>query len=312
MENREAGIYPRSSVKSAVKMLVVFLGCWLRLNADTLVVATYNVENYGPADRVTEAGFRKDYPKPEAEKRALRTVIRGLNADVIVFQEMGDAAYLGELRRDLQSEGVVYAAAVVLDADDADRRVAVLSKRPLKRVVQHTDLSFSYFGAREKVKRGLLEVVLGTDAGEVTLFGLHLKSRFTDRADDPLSAVRRAGEATAVRDRVLQRFPTPGAEKFVMLGDCNDDRASKPLTFLEARGRTVVAELLRATDSRGETWTHYYRKNETYSQVDHVLVSPALKASVVGGTARIYDGEGVRDASDHRPVVVTLELKPGK
>ncbi len=42
---------------------------------DSLTVATYNVQNYGPADRMTSEGFRLGYPKPEAEKRALRAVI---------------------------------------------------------------------------------------------------------------------------------------------------------------------------------------------------------------------------------------------
>ena len=278
------------------------------LHAETLTVATYNIENYGPADRVTEAGYRKDYPKPEAEKRALRTVIRGLNADVLVLEEMGDAAHLDELRRDLQAEGLAYPHSVLLVADDADRHVALLSKRELKRVVQHTDLSFPYFGVREKVKRGLLEVAVATDGGELTLFAVHLKSRFTDRPDDPLSAIRRIGEATAVRDRVLQKFPEPQTARFMILGDCNDDKTSKPLAHLQARGKTMIAEALPAADERGEVWTHFYRKMETYSHVDHVLVSPALRAAVVGGVARIYDGAGVREASDHRPVVVTLEF----
>jgi endonuclease/exonuclease/phosphatase family metal-dependent hydrolase len=42
--------------------------------------------------------------------------------------------------------------------------------------------------------------------------------------------------------------------------------------------------------------------------VDHVLVSPGLVSAVAGGRAQIYDGPGVREASDHRPVVVRLEL----
>lgn len=279
------------------------------LRAEILTIATYNVENYGPADRVTEIGYRKDYPKPEAEKQALRAVIRRLDADIVVFQEMGDVAYLDELRRDLRLDGVVYVAGNVLLGADPDRRVAVLSKRPLKQIVSHTDLSFTYFGAKEKVKRGLLEIVVSTEGGDLTLFGLHLKSRFTDRVDDPLSAIRRAAEATAVRDRILQKFLAPASARFVVMGDCNDDRVSKTLSFLKARGKTTIAELLPAADSRGETWTHYFRKNETYSQVDHVLVSPALRPNVVGGKARIFDGEETRAASDHRPVVVILELK---
>lgn len=280
--------------------------------AETLTVATYNLENYGPADRVTETGYRQDYPKPETSKRALRTVIRALNADVLVLQEMGPRAYLDEFCRDLKADGLDYPHAVLLEGPDRDRHVALVSRRPLKAVVPHVDLEFAYFGAKEKVKRGLLEVTLATESGDVTLFAVHLKSRFTDRSDDPLSALRRAGEATAVRDRVLQRFPDPAKARFLILGDCNDARGSKTLQFLSQRGKTEVAGLLSASDSRGESWTHAYLKEESYSRVDHVLVSPGLRAAVPSGVAQIYDGPSVLEASDHRPVLVRLQLGAGK
>jgi endonuclease/exonuclease/phosphatase family metal-dependent hydrolase len=284
---------------------LLFASCGLI--AETLVIATYNLENYGPADRLTEDGYRKDYPKPESEKQALRTVIRGLNADLLVLQEMGPRSYLDEFCRDLKSIGVDYPHVVLLEGADLDRHVALLSKRPFASVVPHPDLEFTYFGKKEKVKRGLLEASVATDAGVVTLFALHLKSRFTDRSDDPMSAIRRAGEATAVRDRILQRFPNPQTALFLIIGDCNDGKTSKTIEHLLHRGKTVVADLLPAADSRGETWTHSYRKEETYSHVDHVLVSPGLHPAVQGA-ARIYDGEGVSDASDHRPVVVRFQL----
>jgi endonuclease/exonuclease/phosphatase family metal-dependent hydrolase len=276
---------------------------------ETLRVATYNIENYGPADRMTEAGFRKEYPKPEPEKRALRVAIRGLAADVLVLQEMGSQPYLDELRRDLKLEGCDYPFAAVATASDADRHLAVLSRRPLKAVKTHTDLTFAYFGARETVKRGLLEVTLPTAAGDLTVFAVHLKSRFTDRADDPQSAIRRAGEATAIRDAVLKRFPEPAGARFLVLGDCNDTRVSKAAAFLQKRGRTEIATLLPAADSRGESWTHRYRREESYSRVDHIFVSPALLPAVLGNAAQIYDGEGVREASDHRPLFVVLRLE---
>lgn len=274
---------------------------------ETLVVATYNVENYGPANRMTEAGYRKDYPKPEAEKAALRAVIRALGADVLVLQEMGAGPFLEELRRDLKTEGADYPHAALADAGDADRHVAILSKRPLRGVATHTDLAFTYFGAKEPVKRGLLEATVTTAAGDVTFFAVHLKSRITERPDDPASAVRRGGEATAVRDRVLRRFPVPHEARFVVLGDCNDGRASRALGYLQKRGKTEIAKLLPATDSRGETWTHVFRRDDSYTRVDHILVSPGLVPAVRGGAAKIYDGPGVREASDHRPVAVTLE-----
>ena len=298
------------SALSAVKKIL-----WLGLLAvsargETLTIATYNVENYGPADRVTVAGYRKDYPKPEPEKRALRTVLHALRADVLVLQEMGGRDHLEELRRDLRTEGLDYPHAALLDVagSDADRHIAMLSRRPLKNITQHTGLAFAYFGAKETVKRGLLAATIATAAGDVTLYGLHLKSRFTDRPDDPLSAVRRAGEATAIRDAVLKQFPAPAAARFLILGDCNDGKSSKALGHLQKRGKTEIAALLPAADSRGESWTHAFRREDTYTRVDHILVSPALRASVQGGAAKIHDGEGVLEASDHRPGVVTLQF----
>ncbi|MGH7945490.1 MAG: endonuclease/exonuclease/phosphatase family protein [Opitutaceae bacterium] len=291
-------------------LLLFSVGCWSAgVRAGTLTIATYNLENYGPADRMTEAGYRKEYPKPETEKRALRAVIRDLGADVLVVQEMGARAYLDELCRDLKSGGCDYAFAELASAADADRHLAVLSRRPLKAVTTHTDLQFTYFGAKETVKRGLLEAVIGTADGDITIFAVHLKSRYTDRPDDPMSAIRRAAEATAVRERILKRFPEPATARFIVLGDCNDSRTSRALAFLQKRGKTDIAALLPAADSRGETWTHAYRKEDTYSRVDHILVSPALIGAVRNRAARIYDGDGVRDASDHRPVYVVLEWR---
>lgn len=297
---------------SAARILLLCLFGQSAVYGETLTIATYNVENYGPADRLTEVGFRKDYPKPEAEKRALREVICALNVDVLVLQEMGGQPYLDELRRDLKSEGLDYPFAALGVAADADRHVAMLAKRPLNAVTTRTDLVFTYFGAKESVKRGLLEATVGTVAGDITLFAVHLKSRFTDRADDPLSAMRRSGEATAIRDYVLKRFPAPREARFVILGDCNDGKTSRALGFLQKRGKTEVAILLPAADSRGEVWSHAYRKEETYSRVDHILVSRGLIRAGRDPSVRIYDGRGVREASDHRPLVIRLMLEPEK
>ncbi|MDB6128795.1 MAG: endonuclease [Verrucomicrobia bacterium] len=287
---------------------LVFLAIVGVAAGETLTIATYNVENYGIADRMTEEGYRKEYPKPETEKQALRAVIRGLNADVLLLQEVGPKPYFEELKRDLKAEGLDYPHAFLLEAADPDRHVAILSRRPFKAIVPHVGMTFPYFGQAQLVKRGMLEVTFAGGDGEFTLFGVHLKSRFTDRLDDPMSAQRRLGEATVIRDAILGKFPDPSSSRFLILGDFNDGRTSKPLQRLERRGKTEIATLLPATDSRGETWTHAYHKEDTYSRVDHVLVSSGLRAAVRGGAARIHDQPEVRDASDHRPVVVVLEL----
>jgi endonuclease/exonuclease/phosphatase family metal-dependent hydrolase len=273
---------------------------------ETLVIATYNIENYCPVDRLTDAGYRSDYPKPESEKQALREVIRRIDADVLALQEMGPRPYLEELRRDLRAEGLDYAFCALAEAGDANRHVALLSRRPLIGVVTHADLEFPYLGGRETVKRGLLEAKIMTASGVLTIFAVHLKSHLTEHPDDPEAALRRAAEAAAVRDCVLRRVANPASARFVILGDCNDGRRSVALARLQRRGSMPVSERLPAADSRGETWTEIWRRQDTYSELDHILVSPALRAAVLGGNARIDDGPGVGDASDHRPVIAVL------
>ncbi len=276
--------------------------------SETLVIATYNIENYNSTNRMTDWGYEKEYPKPEAEKTALRAVIRALHADILVLEEMGPQPYLDELRRDLAREGVIYPHAVLLDGPDPERHVALLAKRSWKSVTPHVDLDFPYFGVREKTKRGVLEATFAAAGGEITLWGLHLKSRFTERADDPDSARERAGEAMAIRNAVLKEFPNPATAQFLILGDFNDSKVSKPLQYFTRHGTTDIASILPAADAHGEIWTQFYAKEETYSCLDHVLVSPGLRPAVRGGRARIFDTPEVRLASDHRPVVVTLDL----
>ena len=302
----------RAGVKQALAVLMLALGGGpgvAATEAAGLRVATYNIENYVAADRMTDAGFRKGYPKPERETAALRKVVRDLSADVLVLQEMGPRPYLEELRRDLRAEGVDYPHSALASAADADRHIAILSRRPLLGVRTHDDLSFAYLGGRETVKRGLLEAVVETPGGPVAIFALHLKSRLTERDDDPGSAARRVAEATAVRDRVLARCPDPEQVRFVVLGDCNDGRNSRAAAALQRRGKTRIATLLPAADSRGEAWTHAYRRDESYSRVDLIFVSAGLLPWVDGAAARIHDAPEVRAASDHRPVFIDLRAR---
>lgn len=166
-------------------------------------MATWNVENYLPSGRRVDGVFRPGYPKPESEKAALRDVIRAAAADVIAFQEMGDEAHLAELQRDLAREGMDYPHSAWLEAADPERHVAVLSNVPFVRIERHGHVPVRYPGSDDSVKRGVLEIVLMAGADEITLFVIHLKSRHTDRRDDPGSATQRAAEAVAIRDLVL-------------------------------------------------------------------------------------------------------------
>ena len=264
------------------------------------------MENYLSSGRRVDGAYRPDYPKPEGEKQALRAVIRSTGADVIALQEMGDRAHLAELQRDLLREGVVYQHAEWLAGNDPDRHVAVLSRLPFAQVGHHDRVPVRYLNEPGFVRRGVLEVAFALGGGEVTLFVVHLKSRYTERRDDPDAAAERAAEAVAVRDLVLERFPDPAAAQFMIVGDFNDSRENRPLRAMTMRGRTTIARILSAEDDRGDAWTLRYRGNETYSRFDFILVSPGLEAFARSLESRVVDAPRVRDASDHRPVVVTM------
>lgn len=278
------------------------------LAAATLTIATYNLENYVAADRMVDGVYRPNYPKPEAAKAAVRAVIRQIDADVLVLLEMGPAPYLTELQRDLADAGTPYPHAALLEGADADRHVAVLARVPFRLVAPHAGLVFRYRGEMEAVKRGVLEVGFDTPQGPLTVWAVHLKSRYTDEPEDPASAARRNGEARAVRDFILARIGDAEGALFVIAGDFNDAKNSPAVRAFMQRGEREFAQLVPAADSRGEHWTYHYRKEDAYSRVDHILVSTALQSFVGGGAVLIADNPAVRAASDHRPVVVTLQF----
>jgi endonuclease/exonuclease/phosphatase family metal-dependent hydrolase len=295
--------------------------------ADTLTLATYNVQNYTLENRqlADGGGFRPDYPKPESEKAALRAVIRKLDADVIALQEMGGPPFLEELRRDLATEGLRYPYGEAMLAADEKRGLAVLSRVPLGELTPHRDLLAVRVGTEgadkksEPVRRGLLEVKVpwpeGGGSGVVTLFVVHLKSRLSDDKTDPAADDQRAAEAVAVRERILQRVPKPETDdggtinpgRYIVLGDFNDVPGSRALRAVQAKGKREIATWIDAADSRGHRWTHAFARQAVYSRFDHALVSPALLPKVE--RAWIEDAPETALASDHRPVVLRLRAK---
>ncbi len=314
---RAAGLEPcrlRLGNFAALRMtgIVVITSLWAVSVSAALTVATYNVENYTIADRMVDGVYRAAYPKPEKEKAALRQVVAGIAPDILAVCEMGSQSFLDDFQRELKQAGQDYPHTVVLAAADPDRHVAVLSKVPFKEVRRHAAVPIMYFGQPDVVKRGVLEVIFATSEGDVSVFVIHLKSKFTERKDDPEGATRRALEAEAVRDLVLSRYPDPAKAKFIVCGDWNDTRTTRPVRALQKRGETEIGELLRAADSRGETWTHYFRREDIYSRIDYLLVSPGLKPLVAEGRAKIWDGPGTTEASDHRAAFVSLQLTSAK
>jgi endonuclease/exonuclease/phosphatase family metal-dependent hydrolase len=299
----------RAVIFQIVALAAVFssIGCSGDENL-TIRVATYNLRNYLTMDRRVDGSYRPDYPKPEAEKTALREVIREANADVLAVQEIGTLPFLEELRQDLRTEGLDYPYLHHLEAADEERHIAVLSKIPFAKEHSVDLLFFKYFGEKEAVKRGLIELVFDTNDHRWSLFVVHLKSRYSDRRDDPESEQRRVGEARAVRNRILKRYPEPGESSFLIVGDLNDTRASRTVASLLKRGQTEISIVVPAFNQWGQTWTYHYQKEEVYSRSDYFLTSPGMLPLIRTGRGRIIESEAAPMASDHRLVAIDLEI----
>jgi len=277
--------------------------------ADPIRVATLNTKNYLISDRSVNGKWRPDYPKPEVEKAALRKAILKVDADVLILQEMGTKPFLLELKEDLKVEGIEYDFAIHMDGLDENRHLAVLSKVAPIDVVEHTDLDFKYFEERLQVKRGMLEVTfpLGQFEQAMTVYAVHLKSRWSDVEEDPESNLRRTREAEACRNRIVERLNllAPEAQFFLVAGDFNDHPASAPLRRFYSKGDFLISERILAHDSRGEQWTHFYEKHLAYTTVDGFLISPSFAQYLASAKGYIFDSPV---GSDHRMVYVDLKL----
>jgi endonuclease/exonuclease/phosphatase family metal-dependent hydrolase len=275
-----------------------------------LSIATYNVHNYNETDRMTEGGYEMKAPKPESEKAALREVLRSMKADVVLMQEMGSEAHLRELQRDLRREGLDYPFSGWVAGQDPDRHVVFLSRIKPRGWVSHDEIPTRWKG-NGRVRRGLLELRLPFGETELTVYAMHLKSKRTSDPADPEARQERRKEAEAVRDLVLKAQPDAGA-LYLLAGDFNDTRRSKTLQALTRRGKRVVGNRVEARDSDGMVWTHRYTREGVYSNLDYILVSPALQPLVTGGQATIVDIPATEEASDHRPVLVRLQVSATK
>jgi endonuclease/exonuclease/phosphatase family metal-dependent hydrolase len=175
-----------------------------------------------------------------------------------------------------------------------------------------------------------------------TVFNCHLKSNPPSR--NATFALRQA-EARAIRHLVQRRFGGPeatAAANWAICGDLNDylvvdgDPRMPDLVSGEWQESALV-ELLAGPSPLGvdvcdwiadptDRWTSWYPRDDVYSQLDHIIVSPKLAALNAGAKVdiiragqpwRVARHTGARyprvgfdrpKASDHCPIAVTLAL----
>ena len=294
------------------RLLAIALLALAGLNtfAGTVRVATYNVENYLDAPTVS-----RPHVKTDAAKTKVRESIHALNPDVLALEEMGGTNALLELRASLKSDGLDFPYWEHVQSYDTNIHVAVLSQLPIVARRPHTNECFLLDGKRFQVKRGFAEVDIQATTNFIfTLFVAHLKSHLTTAEAD--EAEERLGEAKVLRAILEKRLASERNPKFLVAGDFNDLKDSAPVKTILGFGKTRLFDP-RPAERNGDTasgeppyfeprnvcWTYYYGKSDSYSRIDYLLFSPALKTRWLGEDTYIPKIPNWGVGSDHRPIV---------
>src|SRR5439155_24673328 len=120
-----------------------------------------------------------------------------------------------------------------------------------------------------------------------TLIAAHLKSkRPIPQAEE---SELRQEEAKVLREKIDERFAAKPEANLIVLGDLNDFKDSAAIKEVIGRGKHKLLDTrpaerngdslatgARASGARRITWTHYYSKEDTYSRIDYILLSPGM------------------------------------
>ena len=216
--------------------------------------------------------------------------------------------------------------------------VALLSRSPVIRHRSHSGETFGSLGLQPPrgsnkrtpvFRRDCLEIDIVKDNRMLTLFVCHFKSMHGGRAE---TRPVREQEALGVRAIIERRFKNPADEDWIVLGDLNDylEIDGKPVRdhglgpLVDDGFATDLAPI--AIDDDFDRWSHHYAHEDTYSALDHILLSPRL-AGLNKRASAAYVRAGVPwrstrhvgwrlpgvgwsnpKASDHCPFAATIEF----
>jgi len=263
--------------------LLLLLGA-IVYGESTLKIATYNVENLFDLQRSGHE-YKEYIPNTPSQwnrrtyaikLKNIARVIKDINADIIVLQEIESLQALKDLRYKLKQENLYYQYYKIANQKNTTIKVAILSKIPFvyTREVFVTS-SYRY--------RNILEVKLKIGTQDLYMFVNHWKSK-----SGPES--QRIVSAKALRKRIQ----AIGFDKnIILLGDFNSDyeeykRFQRKRKLNDTNGYTGINDVLHTKNkhTKKSLYNLWYdtNKENRYSYIyrgkkeamDNIIVSPAL------------------------------------
>jgi endonuclease/exonuclease/phosphatase family metal-dependent hydrolase len=220
-----------------------------------------------------------------------------LSADTLSYDGLPDILCVCEVENLLALRlfnekflGRHYSYALLVDSRDFRQiDVGILSTKEILSARSHIDDKNSK--GKYIFSRDCLEVEVGLNKSgskRLTLFINHLKSKFVDKRGKTQAQIaaatknandRRKAQATEVKKIVQARFPGSAfkKERFIVLGDFNDQPDSpavKPLV------KDVGLHDAISSLPADERWTYWWKSKNRASQIDYLLLSPAIAKDV--------------------------------
>lgn len=266
------------------------------------VLMVYNLRNYLNMPRGAKEHDTLQ-PKPEHEISALVNNIIKVRPHLLGVCEVGSLEDLKDLQSRLSSRGLIYPHMHLTSGSDTRRKLGILSQHSL---TKHPtpDLSYQLDGHTHQVLRGILDVSISLNSGDIRLLGVHLKSKRPNNYWD--QALVRRHEAQVLRNHI-DKILSESNNKLLVYGDLNDTKQSSTIRCI--RSGSPSSQNLRIIDFRasdGSRWTHYWEHADVYSRFDYAFASPSMSSSLVREKCSILDIKKDDPASDHRPLVLTF------
>ena len=285
---------------------------------------------------------RKTYPwkAPVAEDDYnqqldwVRTKLREVDADVVVFQELWSKECLDEVLQleeyqDYKAHYIsnswyqIAVALVVRSPWQVEGSIDVIKNFPFQQMVkidsddgEDDEVAVNIKRFSRSVIKAKIKNVNDVSTPSITLFGCHLKSKLPSKAENvdgkyqeavgsAISTIRRTAEATALRMILIDHME--GADTpTVVIGDLNDDSLSNTVNIItdqpkmtkNSRGsdKSLYSTLFlqQLQSFRDVFYSHEYKNH--LGVLDHILVSEEFFEH---STDAIWEHEDTRIWNDH-------------
>jgi endonuclease/exonuclease/phosphatase family metal-dependent hydrolase len=269
-------------------------------------VVAYNLKNWLSMERRVAGELVPEAPKSEPEKTAAVRILASLQPDILGVCEIGTRNDVADLHNRLRAKGIDLPHHLLHEAADPHRRLALLSRFPITASQASSQLHYSLDGRVLPLQRGILDATLQINpAYELRLLGCHLKSR--REVQEGEQAAMRRHEAVLVREYIEQVLKRNPQTNLLLYGDFNDTKNEQPIKVVQGQfGHPHYLRDLGLHDADGYHFTYYWNLADTYDRIDFAFINNGLWPEVRTKKSFIAKDRAWLEASDHRPLVITL------